>query len=82
MNPVIVAARRTAIGSAGHAFADVDAAGLAAPVLAAVAREAGPLGTPDEVVLGNCMGPGGDIARVAAIASGKGTNWRKVRSDV
>ncbi len=69
MKPVIVAARRTAIGSAGHAFATVDAATLAAPVITDVAREVATLGTPDEVVLGNCMGPGGDVARVATIAS-------------
>ena len=28
--------------------------------------------TPDEVILGNCMGPGGDIARVAALRAGLG----------
>ncbi|HEX4978105.1 MAG TPA: thiolase family protein [Nocardioides sp.] len=73
--PVVVAARRTAIGTAHRAFAGVQAADLAAPVLAAlledVARLPG-LGarTPREVVLGNCTGPGGDVARVAALAAG------------
>jgi len=69
MTPLIVAARRSAIGTAGHAFADLDAGSLAAPVLARVAGDVAALGTPDEVVLGNCMGPGGDVARVATIAA-------------
>jgi len=68
MRPLIVAARRTAIGTAGHAFAEVDAARLAAPVLARIAEDVAALGRPGEVVLGNCMGPGGDVARVATIA--------------
>jgi len=71
--PVLCAGRRTAIGTSGHAFAGVDVIGLTAPVLAAVARDAAPLDRPiDDVVLGNCMGPGGDIARVAALAAGLG----------
>jgi len=71
--PVLCAGRRTAIGTSGHAFAGVDVIGLAAPVLAAVARAAAPLNRPiDDVVIGNCMGPGGDIARVAALAAGLG----------
>ncbi len=72
MSAYVVAARRSAVGTAGHAFAEVEAARLAAPVLAAVAEEARALTglVPDEVVLGNCMGPGGDLARVAALAAG------------
>lgn len=66
--PVVVAARRTPIGTAGRALRAVGAADLAAPVLTALADEVdGPLG---EVVLGNCMGPGGDVARVAALTAG------------
>lgn len=68
---VIVAARRTPIGSAGHAFRDVPAADLAAPVLTAVLDDAGvPPGEVGEVVLGNCLGPGGDVARYAALVAG------------
>ncbi len=67
--PVIVAARRTPIGTAGRALAAVSAADLAAPVLAAVAGDV-PGPAPREVVLGNCTGPGGDLARVAALAAG------------
>lgn len=65
--PVVVAALRTPIGTAGRSLAAVSAVDLAAPVLARLAP-----GVPavEEVVLGNCMGPGGDIARVAALAAG------------
>lgn len=71
--PVIVAARRTAIGTAGRSFASLTVDALAAPVLAAVADAVAPAGLPvDDVVLGNCMGPGGDLARVAALRAGLG----------
>ncbi|KQU06561.1 acetyl-CoA acetyltransferase [Rhodococcus sp. Leaf7] len=70
--PVIVVARRTAVGTAGHAFATCTAADLAAPVLADVARRVAHLGPVDDVVLGNCLGPGGDIARVSALQAGLG----------
>ena len=64
----MVAARRTPIGTAGHALAGIEVADLAAPVLAAAA--AGLPAPVDEVVLGNCQGPGGNVARVAALAAG------------
>ncbi|HLN77554.1 MAG TPA: thiolase family protein [Nocardioidaceae bacterium] len=67
--PVVVAALRTPIGTAGRSLADVDAAALAAPVLRRLADDLSDLRV-DEVVLGNCMGPGGDVARVAALAAG------------
>ncbi|QYC42288.1 Putative acetyl-CoA C-acetyltransferase YhfS [Nonomuraea coxensis DSM 45129] len=71
--PVVVAARRTPIGTAGHAYKDLTVELLAAPVVAAVARDARLGGSPvDDVVLGNCMGPGGNVARVAALAAGLG----------
>jgi acetyl-CoA C-acetyltransferase len=65
-HPVIVAALRTPIGTAGRALAGITAERLAAPVLAALADG----WSPDEVVLGNCMGPGGNLARVAALEAG------------
>ena len=65
--PVVVAALRTPIGTAGRSLAGVTAAGLAAPVLRALADD---VGTPHDVVLGNCMGPGGDVARVSALQAG------------
>jgi acetyl-CoA C-acetyltransferase len=74
--PVVVAARRTPVGTAGRALAALDVVALAAPVLRALAGDLGPLTAEqdavDEVVLGNCMGPGGDPARVAALAGGLG----------
>jgi acetyl-CoA C-acetyltransferase len=69
--PVVVAALRTPIGTAGGALADVQAADLAAPVLAALAASPALAGEPLlDVVLGNCMGPGGNVARVAALTAG------------
>ncbi|MFI7443662.1 thiolase family protein [Nonomuraea indica] len=69
--PVVVAALRTPIGTAGHAYRSLTADRLAAPVIAAVAREVPHLAV-DDVVLGNCMGPGGNLARVSALAAGLG----------
>jgi acetyl-CoA C-acetyltransferase len=68
--PMIVAAWRSPIGTAGRSFAAVSAAELAAPVLAAVAAELPEGEALREVVLGNCTGPGGDVARVAALHAG------------
>ncbi|HKH09223.1 MAG TPA: thiolase family protein [Agromyces sp.] len=80
--PVIVAARRTAIGTAGRAFGGRTVDELAAPVLAAVANAVAPAGVPiDDVVLGNCMGPGGDLARVAALRAGLGAHVPGVTVD-
>ena len=68
--PVIVAAVRTPIGTAGASLRSVTAADLAAPVLRRLAGRRLGAEAPDDVVLGNCMGPGGDVARVAALAAG------------
>ncbi|SDU84391.1 thiolase family protein [Jiangella alkaliphila] len=71
--PVVVAARRTPIGTAGKALRDVTVERLAAPVLTAVVDDVWPLTAMrgvDDVVLGNCLGPGGNVARVAALAAG------------
>ena len=69
--PVIVAAARTPIGTAGHSLADVTVEQLAAPVLASLLSRSGlDAGAVDEVVLGNCLGPGGNVARVSALAAG------------
>lgn len=69
--PVVVAARRGPIGTAFHAFKDLTVEALAAPVVEAVARDVAPLGLPvEDVVLGNCTGPGGNVARICALAAG------------
>ncbi|WP_348788743.1 thiolase family protein [Leifsonia sp. NPDC080035] len=74
--PVIVAARRTPIGTRGRALASLDVAALAAPVVrAAIADAEDALSLPvdvADVVLGNCMGPGGNPARIAGLAAGLG----------
>jgi len=66
---VIVEALRSPIGTAGRALAELSAAELAGPVLRAVHAATGTAKV-REVVLGNCMGPGGDVARVAALGAG------------
>lgn len=71
--PVVVAARRTPIGTAGKALRETTVDQLAAPVLSVVVDDVWPLTAMrpvDDVVLGNCMGPGGNVARVAALAAG------------
>jgi acetyl-CoA C-acetyltransferase len=75
--PVIVAARRSPVGTAGHALRDVPVEALVAPVLRAVADDAGSVAddarsvvVPAHVLLGNCMGPGGNLARIAALSAG------------
>lgn len=69
--PVIVQARRTPIGTAGMSLSACTAADLAAPVIRAVAATLGEEAAAlRDVVLGNCMGPGGDVARVAALQAG------------
>ena len=74
--PVVVAARRTAIGIRGRSLAEYTVDELAAPVIRALLADRAtgpeaPLGIAD-VVLGNCLGPGGNTARVAALAAGLG----------
>ena len=72
MSAVIVAARRTPIATAGRALAAYSAADLGAAALQAVCRDLTALvpRPPAEIVLGNCMGPGGNVARVAALQAG------------
>ena len=67
---VVVAARRTPVVTAGRALAGVPVHDLAAPVLRALHEEV-PVPV-DAVVLGSCTGPGGNPARVSALAAGLG----------
>ena len=69
--PVIVAAARTPIGTAGGQFASCDVEDLGAAVVRAVAAGHESV---DDVFLGNCMGPGGNVARVAALSAGLGVS--------
>ena len=68
--PVVVAARRTPVGRVGGALSALDVTALSAPVLRSLAADLPE--AVDEVVLGNCTGPGGDPARVASLAAGLG----------
>lgn len=79
--PVVVAARRTPIGTAGHGLARVDVAGLLAPVLTAVLADLPQACVPGEVVIGNCLGPGGNPARYAVLAAGLGLEVPAVTVD-
>lgn len=76
--PVIVAARRTPIGTRSRALAELRAEQLAGPVIRAALADAeaatGSALTVADVVLGNCMGPGGNPARVSALAAGLGVS--------
>ncbi len=72
---MVVAARRTWIGTAGYGHRARTEVDLAAAVLRAVTddtRAAGVEGAVADVVLGCCTGPGGNVARVAALAAGLG----------
>ncbi|MFV0463572.1 MAG: thiolase family protein [Nostocoides sp.] len=64
---IIIAAQRTPVGTVARGLATVTAGDLGATVLASLASE---VGAPAEVVLGNTMGPGGNVARVAALSAG------------
>ncbi|MBE9928350.1 hypothetical protein G8C93_20940, partial [Cellulosimicrobium cellulans] len=62
--PVVVAARRTWIGTAGHGHRALTEVDLAAAALRATlddARAHGVDGGVADVVLGCCTGPGGDV---------------------
>jgi acetyl-CoA C-acetyltransferase len=79
---VLVAARRTPFGTAGHRLAGQTAVDIAAPLLADVASRVAVIDRPvDEVILGNCLGPGGNVARVSVLAAGLGAEVPAVTVD-
>ncbi len=81
-SPVIVAARRTAIASTGRGLAAHSVDALASPVLRTVADALAPAGRPvGEVILGNCMGPGGNVSRLATLRAGLGQGVPAVTVD-
>lgn len=75
-DPVVIAARRSPIATRGRGLALLTVDQLAAPVLRAALEDARTVLERAEpvvdVVLGNCMGPGGNTARVAALGAGFG----------
>ncbi|MBO1001738.1 thiolase family protein [Pseudogracilibacillus auburnensis] len=69
--PVIVAAKRTAIGKIGGMFKHVPPEKLGACVIQALLKEQNISPEQiDEVILGNAIGPGGNIARLTTLESG------------
>lgn len=68
---VILAALRTPTGRAGGQFRSLTPEQLAAPVLTALLAKSGvdPAAV-DEVILGNAVGPGGNLARLCLLAAG------------
>lgn len=69
--PIIVAARRTPVGRIGGALRELPVEDLAAPVIRAVLVDAGiDPAEVDEVLLGNAVGPGGNVARLSALVAG------------
>jgi acetyl-CoA C-acetyltransferase len=72
-NAVIVAARRTPIARLDGDLAGFDAQALAASVIAAVVADAGVEGEGvADVILAHAAGPGGNLARRAALDAGLG----------
>ncbi|WP_028932796.1 thiolase family protein [Pseudonocardia spinosispora] len=78
--PVVVAARRSPIGTAGGSLRRHPVDELAAPVLRAVLDDVG-VSAVDDVLLGNVFGPGGNPARVAALRAGLGAQVPGVTVD-
>lgn len=68
---VIVLAKRTAIGKHSGMFKNIAPEKLGAIVIQAVLKESGVSAYDvDEVILGNAVGPGGNIARLTALEAG------------
>lgn len=69
--PVVIAARRTAVGRAGGVLAGAGLSGLLATVIRGVLADArADPALVDDVVVGNAAGGGGNPARLAALEAG------------
>lgn len=69
--PVIVMAKRTPVGKMGGMFKTVPPEKLAAAVIKAIIEESGiDPAEIDEVIFGNAVGPGGNIARLSLLTAG------------
>lgn len=68
---VIVMAKRTPIGKMGGILSVLEPEALLAPLIEdIVANTKLPKDLIDDVIIGNVVGPGGNIARVAALEAG------------
>ncbi|RED55159.1 thiolase family protein [Cohnella lupini] len=68
---VIVMAKRTPIGRIGGALSNYEPEALLAPLIRHILTETNlPHDIIDDVIIGNVVGPGGNIARVAALEAG------------
>ena len=68
---VVVMARRTPIGKIGGTLSDYEPEALLAPLIRRLLAETNvPPAVIDDVIIGNVVGPGGNIARVAALEAG------------
>lgn len=65
---VIVHAKRTPVGQKDGVLRGLDVSSLAAPVIRSLAADLEDV--LDEVIVGNAVGPGGNIARLAALEAG------------
>ncbi|MCM3717635.1 acetyl-CoA C-acyltransferase [Fictibacillus phosphorivorans] len=70
-NAVIIDAKRTVIGKKAGYFKDVGAEKLAAAVIQEILRENSiPPEMVSDVIVGNTVGPGGNLARLSALTAG------------
>lgn len=68
---VIVWAKRTPIGRAGGQFHTLEPSDLVAPLLKqAIKDTVGDASLVDDVMIGNVVGPGGNVARVSLLQAG------------
>ncbi|MGO4888989.1 thiolase family protein [Anaerobacillus sp. MEB173] len=68
---VIIEAKRTAIGKAGGQFKNLQPEALAAPLIEEIVKDYPQLHDQiDQVILGNVVGPGGNIGRLTALTAG------------
>ncbi|MEK4296602.1 thiolase family protein [Paenibacillus sp. FSL R5-0914] len=68
---VIVMAKRTPIGRMGGLLSTFEPEALLAPLIQHIVAETNlPVDMIDDVIIGNVVGPGGNIARVAALEAG------------
>ncbi|RLQ97329.1 thiolase family protein [Falsibacillus albus] len=68
---VIVAGKRTPIGKVGGILKEFEPQDLAAPLIQAIVKETNlPMDEIDDVILGNTVGPGGNLARLSSLTAG------------